>query len=66
MSNDEFTKLFKYMQEFRAEVNDKLDTKADAKDVQKILNVLDSTIKRQEISDDERLVSCYGSSIRPS
>jgi hypothetical protein len=33
-----------------------LETKADAVDLQKALGLLDSFAKRQEISDDERLV----------
>ena len=33
-----------------------LETKADAIDLQKALGLLDSFAKRQEISDDERLV----------
>ena len=56
MSEDQFTKLFKYIQEFRSEVNIKLDEKASNKDMQRVLNILDSLAKRQEISDDERLV----------
>jgi hypothetical protein len=56
MKNDDFTKLFKYIQEFRVEVNAKLDEKASASDMRTVLNLLDSIAKRQEISDDERLV----------
>lgn len=56
MKNDDFTKLFKYIQEFRIEVNTKLDEKANGSDMQTVLNLLDSIAKRQEISDDERLV----------
>lgn len=59
MAQDEFTKLFKYIQEFRMEVNEKLDSKAESADIQKILNILDDLSKRQEISDDERLVMCH-------
>jgi len=36
-----------------------LETKADAADVQKALNILDSFAKRQEISDDERIVMAH-------
>jgi len=56
MNNDDFTKLFKYIQDFRAEVNEKLDEKASNSDMQTVLNALDSLAKSQEISDDERLV----------
>ncbi|HUC78780.1 MAG TPA: hypothetical protein VMQ58_00905 [Candidatus Saccharimonadales bacterium] len=56
MSEDQFTKLFKYMQDQFKLVNQKLDDKASASDMQMVLNLLDSIVKRQEISDDERLV----------
>jgi hypothetical protein len=56
MSEDQFTKLFKYMQDQFKQVNQKLDDKASASDMQMVLNLLDSIVKRQEISDDERLV----------
>lgn len=56
MNDDQFTKLFKYIEDFRAEVNKKLDEKASQKDMQRVLNFLDEIAKRQEISEDERLV----------
>ena len=37
-------------------IDKNLETKADAADLQKALELLDSIVKRQEISDDERLV----------
>jgi len=40
MKNDDFTKLFKYIQEFRVEVNAKLDEKASKDDMQRVLNLL--------------------------
>jgi len=46
MNNDEFTKLFKYIQEFRTEVNTKLDNKASDSDMQKVLNLLDSSASK--------------------
>lgn len=46
MQNDDFTKLFKYIQEFRAEVNTKLDSKASDSDMQTVLNTIDSFAKR--------------------
>lgn len=36
-----------------------LETKADAADLRKALDILDSIEKRQEISDDERLVMSH-------
>ncbi len=59
MSADEFTKLFNYMTERFDNIDKTLETKADTKDIQKILNILDSLTKRQEISDDERIVMNY-------
>ncbi|MBC7764692.1 hypothetical protein H7Y29_03165 [Microbacteriaceae bacterium] len=56
MNDDQFMKLFKYIQDFRSEVNQKLDEKASAEDMKQILDTLDTMIKKQEISDDERLV----------
>lgn len=59
MSEDQFMKLFKYMSERFDSVDKKLDSKADAKDLQQALNMLDALMKRQEISDDERLVMSH-------
>lgn len=56
MSEDQFTKLFKYMSEKFDLLDKKLDSKANQKDMATVLNLLDEIIKRQEISDDERLV----------
>lgn len=52
MNDDEFTKLLKYMQEFRKEVNEKLDMKAD-KD--RVYSALDAILKRSETHEQERL-----------
>lgn len=41
MSDDQFTKLYAYMQEQFALVNDKLDQKADKADVDMLKNVID-------------------------
>lgn len=59
MNEGQFTKLFKYVQEFRTEINDRLDEKANSNDMQKALGLLDSLAGRQEIQDDERLVMGY-------
>jgi hypothetical protein len=40
-------------------IDKKLDTKADSVDLQKALGLLDALAKRQEISDDERLVMSH-------
>ena len=56
MSNDEFTKLFKYMTERFDRIDQSLDRKSTKEDMQRVLGLLDALAKRQEISDDERLV----------
>lgn len=56
MSEDEFTRLFKYISERFDKVDKSLEDKAGNTDMQRALNLLDEIIKRQEISDDERLV----------
>ena len=62
MSTDEFSKLFNYMT-YMTERFDKIDnmleTKANNADVQTALGLLDALAKRQEISDDERLVMSH-------
>ena len=56
MSTDEFTRLFNYMTERFDKVDKILETKANDADLQKALDLLNALAKRQEISDDERLV----------
>jgi hypothetical protein len=56
MSEDEFTRLFKYMTERFDKIDKALEEKASNADMQRVLGLLDELAKRQEISDDERLV----------
>jgi hypothetical protein len=56
MSEDEFTKLFKYITERFDKIDKTLEEKASKADMQRTLGLLDSLSKRLEISDDERLV----------
>jgi hypothetical protein len=42
-----------------ADINKALDTKATAAEMQRALGLLDALAKRQEISDDERLVMAH-------
>lgn len=56
MSEDEFTRLFKYMTERFDKIDKSLEEKASTADMQRVLGLLDEVAKRQEISDDERLV----------
>ncbi|MFZ1361056.1 MAG: hypothetical protein WAS27_03485 [Candidatus Saccharimonadales bacterium] len=46
MKDDEFTKLFKYMQDFRAEVNERLDDTAKKSDVDNLRNTMDDFIRQ--------------------
>ena len=56
MSEDEFTRLFKYMTERFDKVDKALEEKASKADMQRVLGLLDELARRVEISDDERLV----------
>ncbi len=56
MSEDEFTKLFKYMEERFDRIDKVLEAKADKADIERIFRALDAMAKRREINDDERLV----------
>lgn len=41
MNDDQFTKLFKYIEEFRSEVNTKLDEKASQSSMEQLVNTID-------------------------
>lgn len=56
MSEDEFTRLFKYMTERFDKIDLSIEAKANTADMQRALGLLDELAKRHEISDDERLV----------
>jgi len=59
MSNDEFTRLFNYLTERFDKIDKVLEAKANNHDLQTALGLLDTLAKRQEISDDERLVMSH-------
>jgi hypothetical protein len=48
MTDDQFTKLFKYVQDFRTEVIAKLDEKASQGSIDTLINTLDGFVKRVE------------------
>lgn len=56
MSQDEFTRLFKYMEERFDRIDSTLEIKAEKEDINRLFNLVDSFAKRQEIDEDERLV----------
>lgn len=45
MSQDEFTKLFKYVQEMRSDINQRLDNTATKKQVDDLTNTVDGLAK---------------------
>lgn len=58
-TESQFNKLTAYMLRRFDRVDKKLDEKANKVDMQRALGLLDSLAKRQEISDEERLVEGY-------
>jgi hypothetical protein len=54
MSDDQFTKLFKYMEKRFDEVEIRFDEVNER--IDKVMNTLLELAKRQEINDEERLV----------
>lgn len=55
-SDEEFARLFSYMEQRHTDIEVHLQEKADKKDVDTIIKTLDQVIKNQEINTDERLV----------
>lgn len=54
MSEDQFTKLFKYVEEFRTEMNAKLDEKASQSSLDRLTNTIDSFVKRLDDNEIEQ------------
>ncbi len=59
MSEDQFTKLFKYMQDHFAEVEKKLDGKASQDSLDRLTNTIDSFVKRLDDSETEQASRDY-------
>jgi len=55
MSEDEFTKLFRYVSEQFTELNRKLDEKASQDSMELLINSIDSFIKRLDDNDANML-----------
>jgi hypothetical protein len=55
MSDDQFTKLFKYMQDEFAKIHAELDTKASRAQVDTVYELLDHDLKQRERDEQERL-----------
>lgn len=54
MSEDQFIKLFRYVEEFRTEINAKLDEKASQDSLDKLTNTIDSFVKRLDDNEIEQ------------
>ena len=54
MDDDQFTRLFKYIVEFRAEVNTKLDQKASQDSMGRLIDTLDGFVKRLDDNETEQ------------
>lgn len=59
MSEDQFTKLFKYVEEFRAEMNTRLGEKASQDSLDRLTNTIDSFVKRLDDSETEQASRDY-------
>lgn len=56
MSEDEFTKLFKYIESFRRETNEKLEQTASQESLDRLANTIDSFVKRLDDEEVNNLV----------
>lgn len=54
MNDDQFTKLFKYIEEFRSEVNTKLDDKASRASMEQLISTIDGFAKRIDNNETEQ------------
>ncbi len=57
MSDDQFTKLFRYIEDFRADMTCRLNEKASQKGVDQLTNTVDGLSKRIEYNDIEQAAS---------
>lgn len=57
MTQDDFMKLFRYMEEMREEMRSQFEQKADKADIERILNILDGIAERLDIDDTERVAA---------
>lgn len=54
MNDDQFTKLFKYIEDFRSEVNTKLDEKASQASLEQLVSTIDGFVKRIDNNEIEQ------------
>lgn len=55
MNDDQFTKLFKYVEQRFDSVETKLDAKSDKADIQQLMNTIDAFIKRLDDAEIEQV-----------
>ena len=53
ISDDEFARLFQYIEDFRTEVREQMERKADKEDIDRIINLLDAISQRLSDHDIE-------------
>lgn len=53
MTDDQFTKLFKYIEEFRAEVNERFEKTASQESLDRLTNTIDAFMKRLDAQEAE-------------
>jgi len=54
MTDDQFMKLFRYVEDFRAEMNAKLDEKASQDSLNRLTNTIDNFVKRLDDNEIEQ------------
>jgi FKBP-type peptidyl-prolyl cis-trans isomerase (trigger factor) len=54
MNDEQFTKLFKYVEDFRTEVNQKLDQKASQATLEHLITTINGFVKRLEDNEIEQ------------
>ncbi len=59
MSQDEFTKLFKYIMEFRKEVNERFEQTATKEELNKLIDTVDAYAKKVDDYTQEMLMLAH-------
>ncbi len=59
MNDDQFTKLFKYIEDFRSEVNTKLDEKASQASLEQLVSTIDGFVKRIDKSKKQQCINLH-------
>lgn len=54
MNDDQFTKLFKYIEDFRSEINAKFEQTATRDSMDRLVNTLDGFLKRLDDNETEQ------------